>query len=64
VTINSEHYFEVIFYPFVGYPNEDAIACGYFQKDGSTAHTVSVFMTLLRDVFGDRIILKDIWPPQ
>jgi hypothetical protein len=43
---------------------KDKIACSYFQQDGTTAHTVRVSMTLLRDVFGDRIISKDIWPPR
>jgi hypothetical protein len=32
----------------------------YFELDGTTAHTVRVSVTLLRDVLGDR----NIWPPR
>jgi hypothetical protein len=36
----------------------------WYQYDGvNCAHTARVSMTLLRDVFGDRIISKEIWPP-
>jgi hypothetical protein len=51
-------------YPFIGFLNEDGIARGYSQEDGATAHTARVSMALLRDVFGNRIISKDIWPPR
>jgi hypothetical protein len=57
-------YCEVIHYPFIGHLNEDEIFCGYFQQDGATAHTARVSVTLLRNVFGDWIISKDIWPPR
>jgi hypothetical protein len=59
-TVNSERYCEMILYPFIGHLNEDEIARGCFQQDGATAHTARVSMTLLRDVFGDKIISKDI----
>jgi hypothetical protein len=42
--------------------NEDEIVGYRFQLDGATAHTARVSMMLLRGVFGDRIILKQIWP--
>ena len=36
----------------------------YFQQDGATAHTARMSMTLLDDVFADRIISKSIWLPR
>jgi hypothetical protein len=35
-------------------------AHGYFQLDGTIAHPARVSVTILRGVFGDRII----WPPR
>ena len=35
----------------------------WFQQDGATAHTSGRSMHLLKEFFGDRIILKDVWPP-
>jgi hypothetical protein len=43
---------------------KDEISRYYFQQDGAIAHTARASMTLLRDMFGDRIISKDIWPPR
>jgi hypothetical protein len=63
-TFNSKRYCEVILYPFIGHLNEEVMASGHFQQDGASAHTARVSMTLLRDLFGDRIISKDIRPPQ
>jgi hypothetical protein len=53
----------VILHPLTGHLNKDETAHSYFQQDGATAHTAGVFMTLLHNVLGDRIISKDIWPP-
>jgi hypothetical protein len=47
----------------MGHLNEDETVRGYFHQGGSTAHTALVSVTLLRDVFGDGVISKDIWPP-
>jgi hypothetical protein len=63
-TISSERYCEVIPYTFNGYLNDDENDGDRFQRDGAAAHTAHVSMTLLRDVFGDKIISKDIWPPR
>jgi hypothetical protein len=54
----------VICYHFVGRLNEDEIVRVNFRQDDATAHTARVSMPPLRDVFGDRIISKDIWPPR
>jgi hypothetical protein len=62
--MKSERYCEVILNPFIWYLNEDEIAHGYFQQDGANAHAARVSMTLLRDVFGDRMFSKDIWSPR
>jgi hypothetical protein len=50
----------MILYPFIGQLTEDQIARAYFQQDSATAHTADVSMALLRDVFGDRLISRDI----
>jgi hypothetical protein len=44
--------------------NEDEIDKAYFQQDGATAHTARMSMTLLDDVFADRITSKTIFPPR
>ena len=49
-------------YPFIAQLKEDEIDKAYFQQDGATAHTTHMSMSLLDDVFADRIIPKTIWP--
>jgi len=51
-------------YPFIVQLKEDEIDKAYFQQDGATAHTVRMSMTLLDDMFADRITSKTIWPPR
>jgi hypothetical protein len=60
----SERYCELILYTFIGHLNEDDIAGGWFQQDGATAHTARVSMALLRFLFGERLISRDIWRPK
>lgn len=39
----------------------------WFQQDGATAHTARATMTILRELFGDRLISKNAdfpWPPR
>jgi hypothetical protein len=43
---------------------EDETARSYYQKDSATARTARVSMMLLRDLFGERIMSKDICPPR
>jgi hypothetical protein len=52
-TINFECYCELILYTFIDHSNEDDVSRGYFQQDGATVH---VSTTLLRSVFGERLI--------
>jgi hypothetical protein len=61
--ISWERYYEVVLYPFMGHLNEEEITRSYSLQDGAIPHTACVSVTLLRDVLGDRIISKDIWPP-
>jgi hypothetical protein len=58
-TITSVRYCESILYPFNGHLNDET-ARGFFLRDGATVHTARVCMTLLRHVFGNKIISKDI----
>jgi hypothetical protein len=48
----------VILYLFIRHFNEDEIAHDRFQQGSAAAYTTRVSMTLLRDVFGGRIISK------
>jgi hypothetical protein len=63
-SINSEHYYDVILYPFIEHLNKHEIATSYLQQNGGAAYTARVSMTLLMNVFGDRITSKDIRPPR
>jgi hypothetical protein len=63
-TISLERNCEAIPYAFIGYSHEDEIARGYFQQSGATTHTARVSLTLLRDMFADRVLSKSIWPPR
>jgi hypothetical protein len=47
----------MILYPFIGHLNEEKLPA-------VTAHTARVSMTLPRDMLGNSIISKDIWPPR
>jgi hypothetical protein len=58
-TIDSERCCELILNQFIGHLNEYDVARSYFQQDDATPH-----MALLRDVFAERLISRDIWPPR
>ena len=60
-TINSERYCLDILHAFIGQMTMDKINYSWFQQDGATAHTSGRSMHLLKEFFGDRIILKDVW---
>ncbi len=36
----------------------------YLQQDGATAHTATETINFLLLFFGDRLILKGLWPPR
>jgi hypothetical protein len=35
----------------------------WFQQGGATCHTADETINMLRGLFGDRLISKNIWPP-
>ncbi|GFX98242.1 putative DD41D transposase [Trichonephila clavipes] len=47
--------------------NDEATAELWFQQDGATCHTARATIDLLKDTFGDRLILRFVpvnWPPR
>ena len=63
-TISSDRYCELIITPFLEQLQRIEKRHGYFQQDGATAHTANNSMSLLRGVFGDRMISRGTWPPR
>jgi hypothetical protein len=63
-TLNPQRYCDNIVYSFIAQLKEDEIDRAYFHQDGATAYTAHMSMAHLDDVFGDRIIWKNIWPPK
>jgi hypothetical protein len=51
-------------HPSIVQLKEDEIDKGCFQQTGATAHRVHMYLAILDDVFGDRIISTTIWPPR
>jgi hypothetical protein len=43
-----------------GHLNEDKMAYGYVKHNAANAHTAHISMTLLRNVFVDRVISKHV----
>ena len=37
---------------------------GYFLKDSATVHTAHDSLTLISEIFEDRVIIVDLWPPR
>ena len=62
-TINNKRYCLDILLAFISQMTSDEINYSWFQQDGATAHITGRSMHLLKEFFGDRIILKDWWPP-
>jgi hypothetical protein len=48
---------------FSGLLEEDEITYSWFQQDGATAHTANNSMKLLNEIFGERVISRNVWPP-
>ena len=63
-TINSERYLDLIIDPFLAQLNRQEKQAGFFQQDGATAHTSRLSINRLREVFGERLISRNIWPPR
>jgi len=47
--------------PFFDEPTEEDLYV-VFQQNSLTAHTAHARLYSLREVFGDRIISRDLWP--
>jgi hypothetical protein len=47
-----------------GVLEEDEITYSWFQQDGATAHTANNSVKLLNEIFGERVICRNIWPPR
>lgn len=63
-TINSERYIDIILSNFVDQLTDYEKSHSTFQQDGATAHTYNRSLQWLRNIFGDRIISKNLWPPR
>lgn len=61
-TVNSERYCSGILSNFTQQLTQVEMSNGWFQQDGATAHTSNISMAFLRNVFGERIISKNLWP--
>jgi hypothetical protein len=48
---------------FIGLLGEDEIIYSWFQQDGATAHTANNSMKHLNEIFGERVISRNFWPP-
>jgi hypothetical protein len=60
-TVIAEKYQEIIM-QFISLLNEERFC--WLQQDGATLHTASSTMEKLKQFFDDRIISKNLWPPQ
>ena len=61
-TINSERYCSDILHAFIGQMTSDKINYSRFQQDGAAAHTPGRSIHLLKELFRDSIVSKDVWP--
>jgi hypothetical protein len=43
---------------------EDEITYSWFQKDGATVHTANNSRKPLNEIFGERVISRNLWPPR
>ncbi|GFX15227.1 uncharacterized protein TNCV_2709321 [Trichonephila clavipes] len=67
VTVNGDRYRAMITNFFIPELNNHDVQELWFQQDGATCHTVRATIDLLKDTFGDRLILRFgpvNWPPR
>jgi hypothetical protein len=43
---------------------QDEVTYSWFQQDGATVHTASNSMKLLIEIFRERVISRNLWPPR
>jgi hypothetical protein len=61
VTVNSKRYCSML-HDFIGLLEEDKIAYSWFQQDGATVHTANNSMKLLKEILGEHVISRNLWP--
>ncbi|GFU76534.1 putative transposable element [Trichonephila clavipes] len=67
LTVNSDRYRATITNFFIPELNNHGVQELWFQQDGATCHTARATIDLLKDTFGDRLILRFgsmNWPPR
>ncbi|GFT50064.1 uncharacterized protein TNCV_4356161 [Trichonephila clavipes] len=67
VTVNGDRYRAMITNFFILELNNHDVQELWFQQDGATCHTARATIDLLKDTFGDRLILRFgpvNWPPR
>ncbi|GFX27910.1 uncharacterized protein TNCV_3083322 [Trichonephila clavipes] len=67
VTVNGDRYRAMIINFFIPELNNHDVQELWFQQDGATCHTARATIDLLKDTFGDRLILRFgpvNWPPR
>jgi len=64
-TITTAAYIDMeILNTFVNQLDDEELSVRYFQQDGATSHTSHASMAEIQSFFGDRVILKGLWPPR
>jgi hypothetical protein len=63
-TVNAARYVNNIRSPFFVKLTAEERLYGVFQQDSATANTAYVSSEALREVFGDRMISRGLWPPR
>jgi hypothetical protein len=53
-----------ILHDFICLLEENEITHSWFQQDGATAHTANNSFKFLNEIFGERDISRNIWPPR
>ncbi|GFV48135.1 uncharacterized protein TNCV_3554141 [Trichonephila clavipes] len=67
VTVNGDRYRALITNFFIPELNNHDVQELWFQQDGATCHTARATINLLKDTFGDHLILRFgpvNWPPR
>jgi hypothetical protein len=62
--VNSDQYVQYILEAFFEQPRDEERQYGYTQQYGTVAHIVNNSMTVLQEVFIDRIITSELWAPR
>jgi hypothetical protein len=62
-TINSKRYIDIV-HQFLGHLTEGEIPEAQFQQDSAICLTTRATARELSLLFGDRIVLKGLWPPR